>query len=238
MKPEELSGRFFLTPAHSCSYLSDRQAQTLFLDPRELITTDAYTRLTEQGFRRSGAHLYRPHCEDCQACIPTRIPTGSFRPNRAQRRTAKRNRDLRFELSEGRYEPEVFALYERYIAGRHRDGDMFPASPDQFQTFLLSNWSETVFLSAYLGDERVAVAVMDRLNHALSAIYTFFDPDLPERSLGRMMILKQIQLCADIGLPHLYLGYWIRQSIKMRYKTDYRPVEVFVKGRWVPLLSS
>jgi leucyl-tRNA---protein transferase len=227
--------QFFITPGHACSYLPRRQAHTLFLEPRDTITPDTYQALTDQGFRRSGGHLYRPHCRNCQACIPTRIPVDGFQPRRRQRRAAERNRDLVVQVHHGTFALRFYELYARYIAGRHADGDMFPPSKDQFRSFLLSPWSETLFLCSYLGDELVAVAVTDRQPRGLSAIYTFFDPDLPERSLGVWSVLQQIQLTRQLGLPHLYLGYWIRDAEKMRYKIDYRPAELLLDGVWTPV---
>ena len=232
MKEEGGEARFYLTPPHPCSYLPDRTAQTMFLDPREAVATELYTALSSQGFRRSGAHLYRPRCEGCTACIPSRIPVAAFAPNRSQRRANQRNVDLRYVLTTAEYSPEVFALYDRYVAARHRDGDMYPASPDQFKSFLLCHWSETFFLRAYLEDTLMAVAVLDRLDDGLSAIYTFFDASDERRSLGKQMILEEIALCRKLGLPHLYLGYWVNGADKMRYKTDFKPVELFVNGRW------
>jgi arginine-tRNA-protein transferase len=235
MKSESTELRFFLTPEHPCSYLHDRQAKTLFLDPREAVSTSLYSRLTSVGFRRSGAHLYRPQCGGCTACIPTRIRVADFVPNRAQRRCLRDNQDLRFELTGAAWSPQVFNLYERYIAGRHRDGDMFPASEDQFRSFLLSPWATTCFLCAWLGPQLVAVAVFDRLEQGLSAVYTFYEPELEQRGLGTRMILEEIHLTRAMQLPWLFLGYWIRDSGKMRYKTNFRPVQLLVNGNWVDL---
>ncbi len=133
------------------------------------------------------------------------------------------------------YSARFYDLYSRYIAGRHADGDMYPPSRDQFRSFLLSQWSDTLFVCSYLGEELIAVAVTDRQPRGLSAIYTFFDPEVPERGLGVWSVLQQIDLARRLHLPHLYLGYWIRDAEKMRYKTDYRPVELFLDGAWVRL---
>jgi leucyl-tRNA---protein transferase len=230
---EELGNKqFFITPGHPCSYLPRRQAHTLFLDPRETITPATYQQLTEQGFRRSGGHLYRPHCRSCQACIATRIPVATFEPSRSQRRTWRRNRDLTVQVHRAAFSPRFYDLYARYIAGRHGDGDMYPPSKDQFRSFLLSQWSDTLFICSYLEDALVAVAVTDRQSQGLSAIYTFFDPDRPDRGLGVWSVLQQIDLARKLGLPHVYLGYWIRNSEKMSYKTAYRPVELMLNGEW------
>lgn len=235
MQDELGDKQFFLTPAHACSYLPRREARTLFFDPRETITTHTYQQLTENGFRRSGSHMYRPHCKACNACVPSRIVAPDFQPRRQQRRVLRRNTDVHTEVADATYRQNTYDLYARYIVGRHPDGDMYPPSPDQFRSFLLSQWANTLFLNAYLDDALVAVAVTDYHPGGLSAIYTFFDPDLPERSLGVLSILKQIELCRDLDLAYLYLGYWIRDCGKMRYKTDYRPVELLVNNRWVPV---
>ena len=104
---------------------------------------------------------------------------------------------------------------------------------NQFRSFLLSQWSDTVFMCIYRQTQLLSVAVTDCQERSISAIYTFFDPGQARRSLGVFSILKQIELCQTKGLPYLYLGYWIRESEKMRYKTDYRPVELFVNGTWL-----
>jgi arginine-tRNA-protein transferase len=236
MKDELGRRQFYLTPAHPCSYLPGRDAQTLFLDPRDTIDQNLYQSLTEHGFRRSGGHLYRPHCQGCQACVPTRIPVDRFEPRRQQRRVAAKNADLEVQVEPASFNRRFYDLYARYIHGRHQDGDMFPPTTDQFRSFLLSQWSNTAFVCSYLGDELIAVAVTDQQKEGLSAIYTFFDPAHAARSLGTWSILKQIELCLDAALPYLYLGYWIRDSRKMRYKLDYRPVELLLDGRWTTLI--
>ncbi len=225
--------QFFLTPKHPCSYLSRNNAQTLFFDPRQIITTDTYQILTDQGFRRSGSHLYRPHCVDCQACIPTRVPVADFQPRRSQRRVLSRNEDLTLRIEDATFSRRHYHLYERYISLRHADGDMYPASEDQYRSFLLSPWSQSVFVTLYEGDKLLSVAVTDKQPSGLSAIYTFFEPGEDRRSLGTLSILKQIELCQLWGLDYLYLGYWIKDCDKMNYKTQYRPTEMFVNDRWL-----
>ncbi len=233
--PENGQAQFFLTPKHPCSYLSRNNAQTLFFDPRQVITTDIYQHLTDQGFRRSGSHLYRPHCGGCNACIPTRVPVTEFRPRRTQKKIFKRNADLQVRIEEATFSRRHYHLYERYISLRHADGDMYPASEDQFKSFLLSPWSKSVFISIYHGQQLLSVAVTDKQPNGLSAIYTFYEPNEDQRSLGVYSILQQIQLCAEWQLPYLYLGYWVKECSKMSYKTDYRPTELFINNRWVRL---
>lgn len=225
--------KFFATPPHPCSYLDDRRATTLFVDPAAEIDNELYSALSALGFRRSGRHVYRPHCDGCTACIPVRIPTAEFLPRRNQQRIWRRNADLEVRIRPPRLTEENYALYARYIEQRHSDGDMYPPSPDQFRSFLLCEWSETLFVEFRDADRLLAVAVTDQVGDGLSAIYTFYDPAEARRSLGVHAILWQLQHARETGCPHLYLGYWIKQCQKMSYKTDYRPLEMFVGERWI-----
>lgn len=227
--------RFFITPEHPCSYLEARSATTLFLDPDADLTPPLYQLLSDNGFRRSGAHLYRPHCQSCQACKASRVPVASFAPRRRHRRILRANQDLQVTVEPAGFSQDYYTLFERYVAGRHRDGEMFPASEEQFRSFLLGDWSDTQFLCSYLEDQLVAVAVTDRQPDGLSAIYTFFDPDLEARSLGAHSILTQIDYCQRWKLSYLYLGYWIAESPKMAYKASYRPIEILSDNRWTLL---
>lgn len=225
--------RFFTTPAHECSYLPGRQATTLFVDPQARITPTLYSELSLMGFRRSGDFLYRPHCNGCNACIPARIPVSRFRPRRRQRRTLRDNSDLVVTRETAQLTPEYYQLYARYIEIRHAGGDMYPPSQEQFRSFLMSSWSDTRFYCFRRQDgELLAVAVTDRLEDGLSAVYTFFDPQLPERSLGNQAVLWQIEECRRLGLPHLYLGYWVRECEKMAYKSDFQPLEILRDDIW------
>lgn len=227
--------KFYATQAHACSYLPDQKATTLFLDPRQAIDTPMYAQLSEMGFRRSGEHLYRPHCQHCQACIPARIPTTHFRPNRQQKRILKRNLDLQVRAVRPQLSEEYYALYARYIEQRHADGDMYPPSREQFNGFLVSNLPFCVFFEFRIAERLLAVAVTDVLPNGLSAVYTFFDPSEERRSLGRLAILWQIAEASRRDLPAVYLGYWIRNCRKMSYKSEYRPLELYVNQRWVTL---
>lgn len=225
--------RFFRTPAHPCSYLEDRQAATLFVDPQTPLNPALYGQLSRLGFRRSGDYLYRPHCDGCQACIPARVRAADFQPRRRHRRLMVRNADLYVTEEPARYTREIYRLYARYIDVRHGDGDMFPPSEEQFTSFLTCDWADTRFhCFRSPAGELLAVAVTDHLDDGLSAVYTFFDPDQDQRGLGVNALLWQIHACQRLGLPYLYLGYWIRQCQKMSYKSQYRPLELFRQGHW------
>jgi len=224
--------RFFSTQPHECGYIAGKQATTVFVDPDLEIDQPLYSQLSSLGFRRSGQHLYRPHCEACRACIPTRLPVASFTPNRQQKRCIKRNLDLDVKFTSKLNLERHYPLYERYISLRHYDGDMYPPTTEQFESFLSSQWGNAQCLEVTLNDTLVGVAVTDQLNDALSAVYTFFDPDYDKRSLGVFSLLMQIQAAQSRELKYLYLGYWIESCQKMRYKTDYRPIQLLDSGHW------
>jgi arginine-tRNA-protein transferase len=227
--------KVFATHPHDCSYLPSQQATTLFVDPAARVDVHLYSQLSELGFRRSGPHLYRPHCAGCDACIPARVSAAAFKPDRQQRRIWQRNQDLRVEDRTRIDGDEFYSLYARYIEGRHRDGDMYPPSRQQFDSFLTSEWNCTHFFCFYASTELLAVAVVDIIDNGVSAIYTFFDPAQEARSLGTFAILWQIELAHRLGLEHVYLGYWIKQCRKMAYKTRFRPVELLLNGQWLTL---
>ncbi|MYL22593.1 arginyltransferase [Halomonas alkaliantarctica] len=231
--------RFFLTVPHDCSYLPGREATTLFLDPQESPQPGVYDSLSLLGFRRSGRHLYRPHCEGCNACRSVRIPVEAFAPNRTQRKLYRRNADIHTRPVSAHFDPRHYALYADYIAKRHADGDMYPPSREQYRTFLTLDEPYAQLLEMTLNGELVGVAAFDQLEHGLSAIYTFFAADeaLDKRSLGTFAILKLIELARDKGLPHLYLGYWIKECRKMRYKQAFSPLEILDGRQWRPLIT-
>lgn len=225
--------RVFATHPHPCSYLDDREATTLFIDPNAEIDALLYSQLSALGFRRSGGYLYRPHCRDCQACIPARIPVEQFCPDRRQRRILRANADLTVTRVLDISSDEYYALYARYIESRHNDGDMYPPSREQYASFLTREWGVTTFQAFHMQGKLLAVAVVDMMENGLSAIYTFYDPAEARRSLGTYAVLWQIEECQRLGLPHVYLGYWIKECRKMSYKSSYRPLELFLDNCWV-----
>jgi arginyl-tRNA--protein-N-Asp/Glu arginylyltransferase len=228
--------KVYTTYPHSCSYLEEQEATTLFVDPRQSVDKKLYSRLSVLGFRRSGNHIYRPHCTHCDACVPARIPVEQFKPNRNQRRVWQRNQDLMVIGSGDILDDEAYDLYHRYICERHSDGDMYPPDRAQYEAFLNSVWDCTGYFRFYDRDKLVAIAVVDELEDGLSAIYTFFDPEFDKRSPGVFGILWQVEKAREMGLEHLYLGYWIRDCRKMAYKADYRPLQLYSNSRWTTAL--
>ncbi|MDQ7734912.1 arginyltransferase [Halomonas sp. SpR1] len=230
--------RFFLTVPHACSYLPGREATTLFLDPQESPVPGVYDSLALLGFRRSGRHLYRPHCDGCSACHSVRIPVEQFAANRTQRKIWRRNADIHVRVVPAHFASSHYSLYADYIRQRHADGDMYPPSREQYRTFLTLDEPYAHLMEMYLGDELVGVAAFDQLEHGLSAIYTFFavSEALDKRSLGTFAILQLIELSREKALPHLYLGYWIEECRKMRYKQAFAPLEILDGRHWRPLI--
>ncbi|MEL0027612.1 MAG: arginyltransferase [Perlucidibaca sp.] len=225
--------KFFTTAAHACSYLDNRQAITLFADPESDMTAALYSELSDLGFRRSGNYVYRPQCQGCRACISVRVPVGLFTPKRNQKRCWKSNHDIEVSQVAPEWNEEHYALYARYIGERHRDGDMYPPTPRQYREFLTSDWASTVFVEFRAAGRLLALAVTDELQDGLSAVYTFYDTRESWRSLGTYAILWQIAETRRRGLPYLFLGYWVRHAERMRYKTQFRPLELLIEGEWL-----
>lgn len=224
--------RFFQTPDHECNYLPEQEASTVFVDPSASLNGIVYSQLALIGFRRSGRYIYRPRCKACSACIPIRIVAEDFRPNRSQKRNLKTNRDLTIHISNSEFSEEHYELYERYLASRHRNGGMDDTTPEKYKSFLTCDWIDTRFIEFRLEKKLVAVAVTDFMQDGLSALYTFFDPDLNQRGLGTFAILWQIEAVKRFNKQWLYLGYWIEESSKMSYKTRFKPYEIYTNGFW------
>lgn len=223
---------FYASTAEPCSYLPNKKSISAFANPYMDMDTDIYNELIKFGFRRSGGYLYRPHCPDCNACISIRIQVDRHIFSRNDRKCLKRNQDLTLHTVDKRFSEEHFELYCRYINSRHKGGSMENPSRSDYHRFLISDWTESRFIELRHGEVLLAVAVTDITSSGLSAVYTFFDPQQTQRSLGHFAILKQIELTRQYGLPYLYLGYWIEQCDKMRYKTRYQPAEVFINESW------
>lgn len=227
---------FYLTPEHECPYLPERVARTAFADPTASPDLRAQTALAEAGFRRSGGILYRPRCPSCQACVPLRLEVDAFQPNRTQRRVAKRNADLVGKRVALTPTDEQLDLFDRYERTRHPEGAMFAEDAERYLAYFASGFSATQACELRLcdqeGDRLVAVMVIDQLQDALSAVYTYFDPELDARSLGTYAVLWQVEEARRLRLRWLYLGYLIEETRKMAYKAAFRPQQRLVEGAW------
>jgi len=224
--------QLYTTPSHECSYLPNQSATTVFIDPHFSKDAQLYSQLSEYGFRRSGEHIYRPDCPDCSACIAVRIPVDDFQPRRSQRRVWQKNQDLIVIPQPSKFNQEHFDLYCQYLASRHSGGSMDKPTPKNYRQFLTSSWAKTIFYEFRLQERLVALAVVDHFKHGFSAMYTFFTPDLPARSLGVYAILWEIAEAKRLHKKWLYLGYWIKECQKMKYKMEYQPLEYFIENKW------
>ena len=219
-----------------CPYFADRAMRAIVVGTQPSDQAAVYSRLAPAGFRRSGCVFYLPRCEGCSACIPLRAKAAEFTPNRRFRRVLARNADLDVTTVQAASKPdEHFELYHRYIKGRHPGSSMDPPSATDYAQLVQAFGMNTVGFDVRLDGRLVASAVTDVLDDGLAAVYTYYDPALSERSLGVFAILLQIAECRRRRLPYLYLGYWIKESDKMRYKADFRPAEALVGTTWTPL---
>lgn len=224
--------QFYSTSPYPCSYLPDREARSQVATPAHLINTPIYSQLVHAGFRRSGLFTYRPSCDRCKACIPVRLPVERLELTRSQRRALKKHVGLEVRELPLLFNREHYALYTRYQAHRHAGGGMDEDNLEQYAQFLLESSVDTHLMEFSEEGQLRMVSIIDILENGLSSVYTFFDPDIPGTAFGIYNILWQAQLCQQLNLPYLYLGYWIKESRKMSYKSDFRPLQGYVNGTW------
>ena len=226
--------RMFRTAPHACGYWANREARDLVLDPRDPRLPDLYPLALDWGFRRSGDIVYRPSCNGCRACVAVRLPVAEFVPDRSQRRCLKRNADVDARIVPPVRSDEHLALYRKYLGARHPGGGMDDHGAAEFEQFLVGSWNDGRFLELreHATHRLLGVAVTDLIEDALSAVYTFYDPDESARGIGTLGVLKQIEWARRDGREHLYLGYWIAAHPKMDYKRRFQPLEGFDGRSW------
>lgn len=233
--------QFFVTAESPCPYLEGQQERKIFTHlpfADAAVVNDA---LSHAGFRRSQNIAYRPACEHCAACVSVRIPVARFEPNRTNRKIISRNADLdRFVVNPVATE-EQFELLKTYLSARHPSGGMNDMSGSDFITMVEDSTVRTHIVEYRLrtGDEKrgklVGFMLADVLNDGLSLVYSAFDPEMPKRSLGRYAVLDHLHQARTIGVPYVYLGYWVQGSPTMDYKSQYQPLEGLTLFGWQPI---
>lgn len=236
-----LAPQFYVTASQPCPYLKDKTERKLFTGLMEEHGKTLNDALSKQGFRRSQNVLYRPSCAGCSACLSARIRVKDFHPTRSHRRIRRKNKNLLREGHTAWATEEQFDLFKSYLSARHADGgmadmDMFEYAAMVEETPVHSRIVE-YFETSEDGSHRdlAAASLTDILDDGLSMVYSFFDPSLSPRSPGTYMILDHIKIAADMGLPYVYLGYWVPGSSKMDYKARFSGLEVFMGNRWQDL---
>lgn len=237
--------QFYVTTGYSCGYLPNKLAQSLIAAPQHLVNAEVYSGLIQQGFRRSGKFAYRPHCETCRECVPVRILIDKFSPNRSQKRAYKQHQNLTVHILPVDFYEEHYALYVQYQRARHEDSIKVDSSTndeteiEQYRNFLCQTNVESVLLE-FRDQEKnklVMVSVIDIVRDGISAVYTFYDTEVVEQqkrpSYGTYNVVWQAMWAKSLNLPYLYLGYWIKDSPKMTYKQNFKPLEKLVDGEWV-----
>lgn len=229
--------QFYVTTPYQCGYLPNKMAQSLIATPHHLVDANVYSGLILQGFRRSGKFAYRPHCELCNACIPTRIVLAEFTPSRSQKRAFKQHADLTARILPLGYHQAHFELYASYQAARHAEPENFNQDKDeaeQYRQFLCMSNVESLMVEFRDTENQLKiVSVVDVVRDGVSAVYTFYDTSDNKTSLGTYSIMWQIEWTKSLGLPYLYLGYWIAASEKMAYKQLFKPQEKLIDGEWI-----
>ncbi len=227
--------RFFVTPSSPCPYLPGQEERKIFTrltgdDPAHMNDM-----LSDIGFRRSQNIAYRPACISCSACKSSRIPVARFEPDRTMRRTVRRNQDLYLGVGGASATLEQYQLLRKYLGSRHSDGGMANMDAFDYRMMVEDSPINTTILEFRDGGEDgnlVAASITDIVGDGLSMVYSYFDPDYADRSLGSYMILRHIQLAREMELKYVYLGYWIEGCRKMDYKTRFRPIELLGPEGW------
>lgn len=238
------SAQFFLTAPMPCPYLEGRHERKLFTHLSGRRAGALHHLLSDHGFRRSQNLIYRPACLDCDACQSVRVLAGKFTPSARHRRNRKFNSDIIASEIPPSVTVEQYTLFKRYLEARHDGGGMTQMSHLDYEFMVEDTPVQSMLVEYRLGEDGpmgdagqlVAVALTDILPDGLSMVYSFYDPDMPKRGLGSMMILDHIERAKTVGSGYLYLGYWVKNSPKMAYKVSFQPLEVQRGARgWVAL---
>lgn len=234
-----IAPQFYVTAPQPCPYLDGRMERKLFTSLQGEYAEKLNDALSKQGFRRSQNVLYRPSCAECSACLSARIKVADFTPSKSQKRTIRRNADIKREAMSPWATEDQYALFRTYLDKRHADGGMADMDIFEFAAMIEETpiRSRVIEYTRGQGNDKslAAVCLTDVLDDGLSMVYSFYDPALEKDSLGTYVILDHIRIAREAGLPYVYLGYWVPGSPKMGYKARFSAVEVYRSGAWHPL---
>ena len=241
--------QFYLTAPSPCPYLPGHEERKVFTHLVGERATELNDLLTHGGFRRSQSIAYRPACEHCRACVSVRVLAADFQPTRSMRRIAERNHDLVGDMRTAVPTSEQYSVFRAYLDSRHRDGGMADMTVLDYAMMVEDSHVETRMveyrrrgpdsaITGRGGGDLIAVALTDVLSDGLSMVYSFFEPDQAIRSLGTFMILDHIARARRMGLPYVYLGYWVAGSRKMDYKGRFLPQERLTGDGWARVDSN
>jgi arginine-tRNA-protein transferase len=236
-RPDPVLGpfeQFFATASVPCPYLPGRAERKLVIELAGRSAAPVYDELSRAGFRRSHRFAYRPACRSCAACVPVRIAVSRFAHSRSTRRVRNANAELAGSLLAPRATLEQFGLFMAYQRSRHRDSDMAAMRYADYRAMVEESAVRTALVELRdAAGTLVAVSLVDRLDDGVSAVYSFYDPGRRRASLGTWAILWLVEECRRLGLPYVYLGYWIAESPKMAYKARFPALERLIDGDWV-----
>ena len=224
---------FFITEPMPCPYIDGLMERKLFTHMTGDKADEINNNLTHAGFRRSQTIAYRPACDECAACRSVRVRVEDFTASKNLRRIVNRNQDLRVQVQPPQSTREQYELLHCYLDHRHSEGGMADMTPQDYMTMVEETAVSTRMIEYRTTDNQlVACLLRDTMYDGYSMVYSFFDPDLPARSLGSYIILQQIQDAQDNALAYIYLGYLIESCTKMSYKKRFKPLEILGKDGW------
>ena len=224
--------KFYVTKNYSCGYIKGQDAQSIVATPYKNVNSKNFKSFISQGFRRSGQYVYKPNCKNCKACIPIRLLASNFKASRSQKRLKKYLNKLSVKLLPLNFNEEHYNLYVNYQNKRHRNNDKSEDDVADYNDFLINSNVNSKLVEFRLNDQLKMITIIDIIDDGISAVYTFYDCSDQKLSLGTMSIIWLLELCKKESLPFLYLGYWIHESQKMKYKTNFKPYELMIEGVW------
>ena len=224
--------QFYVTTKYACGYITGQDAQSIVATPYKIINSKNFNNLINNGFRRSGQYVYKPNCKNCSACIPIRLLAQNFTPSKSQKRVRKYLNKLTVKVLPLTFDEEHYELYVQYQNKRHRTSNEEEDDIADYNDFLIKSNVNSNIIEFRLDNKLKIVSIVDFVNDGISAVYTFYDCDNNKLSLGTISIIWLLDLCKRENLKFLYLGYWINESQKMKYKTNFKPYELMIEGVW------